>query len=937
MRSKAAGAPPEGGTKPSPAMSTVRPLPRGRIVLLLFAGLAALAGLNAALTRLGVAAPIDNHELGAVHGILMIYGFIGTAIMLERAVALQSHSAGGGSADLGSGQARRGASWQTRWGFAAPTLSGLATLMLLGQMVAGDQFALLGGAPRLAPGIAWTVAITLFLVIYLQIWQRQQSIALLVQILGAIAGLGGIFLWTSGYEVATIVPWWAAMLLLTIVGERMELARVAFADRATELRIFAECCLLLLTLVAVLLRPELGYFLLGLTLGGLVIDLTIHDVARRTIHTTGMTRLMAACMLTGYFWALIAAGIWLVGGPALSGYRYDIVVHTLTIGFVMSMIVAHAPVIVPAIVRRPVPYHRMLWAVWTCLQLGLVVRVIAGARNAETAWQFGGAISVLALVAFMVTIVTLANQHRFVRLRGRGDRERASSSDPGIQDERSLAGGNSGIAVRSATLPTSPGRGKASGSTRRPKSSDRTRGSRTSRTDRITTGWMLLALVATVAVPVVGAGRIPQSWWLTIHLLTLGVLTNGILQWSWYFARALLRLAPDDLRAGRDNTVRIVVFNIALVALIAGMWTATTWVTVSCAGVIGAVIAWHGYAMMQAARNQLGTRFRVVLRYYVAAAVFLVIGCVFAGLITVAMFDGNAPAWIVERRDELTLAHSLVNVGGWVGLSIAGTLVTLGPSMLRTAIDPAAIRTATFSLGWLVAAVAAMTAGATAGWMPVVGLGLLVFAAVALLGIGVPLLVIGVRKVLLSYPSWTMASGCLWVTIALVIIAFGALHWEDPGTFRAANMNWIILLGIGGVAQIFIGALSFLMPVAIGGGPRPVREGIAVLEWAGPARVALRNTALVVFALSIGQVATVPRLAGAIIALCYAMDIVLLARAGIAQVRQRRTVPAVVANDTRVFVSLSAPPLTTTPPAGSATLPADPAPSSTTPPTEAGE
>ena len=65
------------------------------------------------------------------------------------------------------------------------------------------------------------------------------------------------------------------------------------------------------------------------------------------------------------------------------------------------------------------------------------------------------------------------------------------------------------------------------------------------RGDRMTTAWMAAALLLFSAT-IVGRTAIPQSWWLSIHILTLGVLTNAILQWSWYFSRSLLRLRRDD-------------------------------------------------------------------------------------------------------------------------------------------------------------------------------------------------------------------------------------------------------------------------------------------------------------------------------------------------------------------------------------------------------
>ena len=80
-------------THASSTAQTKPPIPRlpvARLSFLLLAGLALLAGLDASLVRLGAIAPVSSTSLGTVHGLLMIYGFLGTAICLERAVALQS-------------------------------------------------------------------------------------------------------------------------------------------------------------------------------------------------------------------------------------------------------------------------------------------------------------------------------------------------------------------------------------------------------------------------------------------------------------------------------------------------------------------------------------------------------------------------------------------------------------------------------------------------------------------------------------------------------------------------------------------------------------------------------------------------------------------------------------------------------------------------------
>lgn len=411
---------------------------------------------------------------------------------------------------------------------------------------------------------------------------------------------------------------------------------------------------------------------------------------------------------------------------------------------------------------------------------------------------------------------------------------------------------------------------------------------RRARTDQLTSAWMVAALVV-MAVGLAARHVLPQPLWTMIHVVTLGVLSNAILQWSWYFARALLHLPADDRRSGGGARARSVAFNVALVGLVAAMWTASAWGTVVAAGAVGTVIAWHGLALVRAARTRLASRFAVVIRYYGVAAAFLVVGCVLAGFVTVAMFSRGAPAWLLSARDGLTLAHALVNVGGWVGLSMAGTLVTLGPTMLRTRIDPAAVGAAVGALPWLAGGIAVAATAAGLGWMPGVGLGLLAFAGAAALGVAVPLVREARAKAPRTNATWTTSAGLGWVVVGLVAVAAGAVTAPDATALRDHDLPWLAVLGAGGLAQVFIGTMTYLMPVVIGGGPEAARAGMRVLETAWPLRVTLRNAALLLAALAGGGATGLGTLWWALVVACFAGDVVAFALAGVTQSRARRT------------------------------------------------
>lgn len=408
---------------------------------------------------------------------------------------------------------------------------------------------------------------------------------------------------------------------------------------------------------------------------------------------------------------------------------------------------------------------------------------------------------------------------------------------------------------------------------------------RRTRLDQFTTIWMILALIIGI-ISIFARAHIPQSWWTTIHILTLGVLTNGILQWSWYFARALLRLPPGNVHAGRHHQIRQVAFNVVLIGLVAAMWSASTWATIATAGLIGLILAWHGGALLVALRSNLASRFAIVIRYYIAAAAALVVGCVYAGIITVAMFAAVVPDWILSARSGLTVAHSIVNVFGWVGLSIAGTLVTLWPTIVRTRMDDAAPHLAVRALPVVGAGLIGATVSATLDLMPGVAAGLAIYAVGLAWGVGIPIVTVLARKRPTGYPGWAVASGVVWVLIGLIWVCVLAWQAGSADDFRAMNLSVIGAIGVGGLAQIFVGALSYLMPVVIGGGPRAVRAGIAVLDTATPIRLLIRNVAILL-AITTGGVGPLGKIWWLAAGVVYASDVMAFALAGVKQARVR--------------------------------------------------
>jgi hypothetical protein len=205
-----------------------------------------------------------------------------------------------------------------------------------------------------------------------------------------------------------VLPWLAGFLVLTIGGERLELARLAMPASAGRALVLIGLGITT-TVAAATLWPRVGAALLGVAVLALVAWLASFDVARRTIRSSGLPRFAAACMLSGQVWLAVAGAIWLGRGSPVDGPAYDAVVHAVFLGFAISMIMAHAPSILPAVTRVPLPYRPEMWLPWLLLQVSLVVRIWGGdALGSTVAREVGGAGNAIALLGFFAVAIASA-------------------------------------------------------------------------------------------------------------------------------------------------------------------------------------------------------------------------------------------------------------------------------------------------------------------------------------------------------------------------------------------------------------------------------------------------------------------------------------------------------------------------------------------------
>lgn len=336
-----------------------------------------LSGLNAALVRLDVLSPVASQRIGDLHGPVMVLGFMGTLISLERAQALRKPVA-----------------------YLAPALFGLGSLLLV------------VGAPQALGKLLLLEGALGFVILTVALWVRAPLGLVAAQCLGALMTLLATGLWLVLDDVAAVVPLLVAFLVITIASERAELAQLTMGRRSVPTLLTAASVLALSGTLAVVV-PPVGGRLFGLTMFAVAVWLVRDDVGRRMVRADGLRRFNAGALLAGNFWLAAAGIVWLVVGdplnpspaPGLAQGAYDLTIHGVFLGFGMSMIIAHAPIIFPAVLGRPLPYRRSMWVPLAALHLGMAVRAAGDLTGIELLWRNGGIVTVASVLLFAVTVV----------------------------------------------------------------------------------------------------------------------------------------------------------------------------------------------------------------------------------------------------------------------------------------------------------------------------------------------------------------------------------------------------------------------------------------------------------------------------------------------------------------------------------------------------
>ncbi len=337
------------------------------IPVLLFVVANLAFGVYAGLGRMGATNVFLTGYLH--HGAIMVGGFLGTLIALEKVIPLKK-----------------------RWLLLIPLASAASVVLLwTGHFAAGVLLLIAASA-----GLSGVFLFYLYLHRELHFW---------LMFAGGISLCIGNNVLLSRSFYPSALPWWIAFLLFTIVSERLELSKFLPVTKNDKRLLVAMLCVFVLGIL--LSFHASGNYVSGIALVGIAVWLMRHDVVRINLGKKGLIRFTGVALLLGYF-SLLLTGIFFIALPDLA-YAYDAFVHMFFLGFVFSMIFAHGPVILPGVLGLMVkPYHRFLYAPLVLLHTSLIVRIGADINLLDHSFRLpAGYLNGLAILLYFATLITV--------------------------------------------------------------------------------------------------------------------------------------------------------------------------------------------------------------------------------------------------------------------------------------------------------------------------------------------------------------------------------------------------------------------------------------------------------------------------------------------------------------------------------------------------
>lgn len=346
--------------------------------------------------------------------------------------------------------------------------------------------------------------------------------------------------------------------------------------------------------------------------------------------------------------------------------------------------------------------------------------------------------------------------------------------------------------------------------------------------------WLVAAAASLLLPPETRA-----DMWLPLHLALAGAATTAI--------SGNMQMFSVALTASPQQAAVLVLGQLALVdvgaAMIAVAFPSGHEGVLAAGGIVFALgILTLGAIVLMARRRSLNRRHTFTLALYTAAVTSVLAGAVIGTTLGSGVVR-DPDLYLALRRSHLSL-----NLLGFVSLTIAGTLVTLLPTVLRTRM----VVRGTQSAGW---SLVGGTVGLAAGFglrVPVLAaLGGIAYASGAMLIGSMAFLTLRSAKATAAGPAARSAAahllpGLAWFCVGAVSLAWVLVTGGDIERFLPVAL---VVFVVGWVVQVLLGAWSYLVPAQTRGGPGERRRHFAAIDTGSFALAALFNAGTAILAL----------------------------------------------------------------------------------------
>ena len=367
--------------------------------------------------------------------------------------------------------------------------------------------------------------------------------------------------------------------------------------------------------------------------------------------------------------------------------------------------------------------------------------------------------------------------------------------------------------------------------------------------------WLTAAL-ASLALP--ASSRL--GLWLPLHLALAGAVSVAISGAMTTFAAALAAAPSPPTWL---TTAQFAGVNAGAAFVAAGYPTGHRPLVAVGGACFGVGMLLLAVIVAQAWRIGLNKRHPIPVVFYAAALAAIFAGATLGSLIGTRSVSGMT--WLAFRQTHMT-----VNVLGFVSLTIAGTLITLLPTVLRVRMTAARSATAVLLIG----GVAFLGSGLATTNAPIAAAGAVTFAAGAAMVAWATLGVVRTpRRHFVAVSAKHMLAAIAWflggsLALATTLVRAALLARGSTSTLVAfSNFQNVFLISfVGGwILQTLLGAWLYLLPSARRGGPEQRRLLLAGVELGANAEVACINAGLVLLVLHAAGLA-IPAAPGAVLA-----------------------------------------------------------------------